>query len=102
MRYIPLAFVALAGCASTQSVLNKEPTEVFASKNNAEFVANCIAKGNRSWPKVRADGSTVVLIKNNMYDAVSSAFVIWPDGDGSRVEYRRSFIAFGEQWRDCI
>jgi hypothetical protein len=97
-----LAFVLLAGCASTQAVLDKDPTYVLVSKQPPVAVASCIASRNDSHPEPRDDGSTVVLIKNNLYDAVSSAFVIWPDGTGSRVEYRRSFIAVGEQWRNCL
>lgn len=102
---IPLLVVAsicAASCASTQAVLNKEPSDTFASAKSPGVVASCIASRNNSTPMQQEDGSQVVLIKNNLYDAVSSAFTIRPEGKGSRVEYRRSFVALGESWKSCL
>lgn len=96
------ASVCLASCASTQTVLSKEPSDTFTSAKSPGVVASCIASRNSSTPMLQEDGSQVVLIKNNLYDAVSSAFTIRPEGKGSRVEYRRSFIALGESWKSCL
>ena len=46
----------------------------------------------------RPDGSKVVLIKNG-YGGVSLAFSIYPDGTGSRIEYRKKFGTVGGVWK---
>ena len=50
MRLVWVAFAAsaLAGCASTQTVLSKEPTEVFHSKDSVNTVAFCLANKNNT------------------------------------------------------
>lgn len=92
---------SLAGCASTQKVLDKEPTEVFRSDKSQNEVAFCLANKNNTNAMDRDDGSKVVLIKNG-YGGVSLAFTIWPDGDGSRVEYRKQFGTIGGIWKQCL
>ena len=92
---------SLAGCASTQKVLDKAPTEVFRSDKSQNEVAFCLANKNNTGPLERDDGSKVVLIKNG-YGGVSLAFTIWPDGDGSRVEYRKQFGTIGGIWKQCL
>jgi len=42
-----------------------------------------------------------VLIKNG-YGGVSMAFSVYPDGTGSRIEYRKKFGTIGGIWRQCI
>lgn len=91
----------LAGCASTQTVLDKDPTEVFHSEKSQNEVAFCLANKNNTGALERDDGSKVVLIKNG-YGGVSLAFTIWPDGDGSRVEYRKQFGTIGGIWKQCL
>lgn len=97
---VVLAF-AVAGCASTQSVLNKEPTEVFFSENSPNEVAFCLADKNSTNAFDRDDGSKVVLIKNG-YGGVSMAFTVFPDEKGSRVEYRKQFGTIGGIWKQCL
>ena len=92
---------SLAGCASTQKVLDKAPTEVFRSDKSQNEVAFCLANKNNTGALERDDGSKVVLIKNG-YGGVSLAFTIWPDGDGSRVEYRKQFGTIGGIWKQCL
>lgn len=93
--------LALAGCASTQTVLDKEPTEVFYSTNSQNEVAFCLANKNNTSALDRDDGSKVVLIKNG-YGGVSLAFTVYPDPKGSRVEYRKQFGTIGGIWKQCI
>lgn len=102
-RLVAYAVVALAlqGCASTQKVLDKAPTEVFKSDKNASDVAFCLANKNNTAALDRGDGSKVVLIKNG-YGGVSMAFTVFPDGTGSRVEYRKQFGTIGGIWKQCI
>jgi hypothetical protein len=94
-------FATLAACASTQTVLNESPTQVFHSKDSATKVAFCLANKNNTAALDQEDGSKVVLIKNG-YGGVSMAFSVYKDGDGSRSEYRKKFGTIGGIWRQCI
>jgi len=96
-----LASVALAGCASTKEVLNKEPKQVYHSEKSADEVAFCLANKNNTSPMPRDDGSRVVLIKNG-YGGVSMAFSVFPEGNGSRIEYRKQFGTIGGVWKQCV
>ncbi|WP_317152622.1 hypothetical protein [Sphingopyxis indica] len=96
-----LLAIALAGCASTQTVLSKAPTEVYHSDKSQNEVAFCLANKNNTGALERDDGSKVVLIKNG-YGGVSLAFTIWPEGEGSRIEYRRQFGTIGSIWKQCV
>lgn len=96
-----LLAVALQGCASTNKVLSKSPTEVFKSEKSADEVAFCLANKNNTAPMPRDDGSRVVLIKNG-YGGVSMAFTVYPDGKGSRIEYRKQFGTIGGIWKQCV
>ncbi|EIZ79150.1 hypothetical protein WSK_2337 [Novosphingobium sp. Rr 2-17] len=95
------AGLSLAGCASTQKVLSKEPTEVFHSAKSQNEVAFCLANKNNTSPMERDDGSKVVLIKNG-YGGVSLAFSVFKEDTGSRVEYRKQFGTIGGIWKQCI
>jgi hypothetical protein len=91
----------LSGCASTGTVMSKEPTEVFQSDRSVSAVSFCLANRNNVPVLDRPDGSKVVLIKNG-YGGVSLAFSIYPEGEGSRIEYRKEFGTFGGQWKKCV
>jgi hypothetical protein len=91
----------LAGCASTQTVLSKPATQVFHSADSATKVAFCLANKNNTAALDQEDGSKVVLIKNG-YGGVSMAFSVYPDGTGSRIEYRKEFGTIGGIWKQCI
>lgn len=92
----------LSACASTQTVLNKEPTEVFFSEDSVNEVAFCLANKNNVNALDQDDGSKVVLVKNG-YGGVSLAFTIFPNGEnGSRIEYRRQFGTVGAVWKQCV
>jgi hypothetical protein len=93
--------VTLTACASTQAVLDKPATEVFHSTTSAREVAFCLANKNQTTAMERDDGSRVVLLKNG-YGAVSLAFSVFPEGDGSRIEYRKEFGTVGGIWKQCI
>lgn len=103
MRYSILlaATLVLASCASTQTVLDKEPTEVFYSEKSQNEVAFCLANKNNTSALDRDDGSKVVLIKNG-YGGVSLAFTVYPDPKGSRTEYRKQFGTIGGIWKQCV
>ena len=96
-----LAFVSLAGCASTETVLSEPVTQTFHSTDTQTKVAFCLANKNNTAALDREDGAKVVLIKNG-YGGVSMAFSVYPDGNGSRIEYRKKFGTIGGIWRQCI
>jgi hypothetical protein len=96
-----LSFVTLAGCASTETVLSEPVTQTFHSTDSQTKVAFCLANKNNTAALDREDGSKVVLIKNG-YGGVSMAFNVYPDGSGSRIEYRKKFGTIGGVWRQCI
>lgn len=96
-----LVGLSLAGCASTQKVLEMPPTEVFHSKTSANEVAFCLANKNSAAAMDRDDGSKVILIKNG-YGGVSLAFSVFPEGSGSRIEYRKKFGTIGGIWKQCV
>ena len=91
----------LSACASTETVLNKPVTQTFHSTDSATKVAFCLANKNNTAALDREDGSKVVLIKNG-YGGVSMAFSVYPDGAGSKIEYRKQFGTIGGIWRQCI
>lgn len=91
----------LAGCASTQKVLDMKPVEVFHTERSQNEVAFCLANKNLTNVLDRDDGSKVVLLKNG-YGGVSLAFTIRKEGTGSAVEYRRAFGTIGGVWRQCV
>lgn len=105
MRMMALTVVGVAtvvgGCASTEKVLQKPPTEVFRTEKSVQEVTFCLANKNNTAALEKPDGSRVVLIKNG-YGGVSLAFSVFPDGTGSRIEYRREFGTIGGIWKQCV
>jgi hypothetical protein len=93
--------LGLAGCASTQTVLSKAPTEIYHSTHTVKEVAFCLGNKNNVSTLERDDGSRVVLLKNG-YGGVSLAFSIFPEGEGSRIEYRKEFGTIGGIWKQCV
>ncbi len=100
MRYL-LLLPLLAGCASTQTVLSKEPTEVFNSTKTQNEVVFCLANKNNVPALDQDDGSKVILLKNG-YGGVSLSFTVFPAEKGSRIEYRRQFGTVGAKWKQCL
>lgn len=96
-----ISTVALSGCASTEKVLSKPVTETFYSEKSATDVVFCLANKNNTGALDRGDGSKVVLIKNG-YGGVSMAFTVFPNGTGSKIEYRKEFGTIGGIWKQCI
>lgn len=93
--------LALAGCASTQTVLDKPATETFHSTKSQNEVAFCLANKNNVGALDRDDGSKVILVKN-IYGAVLLAFAVFPEGTGSRIEVRKQIGAIGAIWKQCV
>lgn len=93
--------LGVSGCASTEKVLGKAPTEVFHSTKSQNEVAFCLANKNHTAALDRDDGSKVVLIKNG-YGGVSLAFNVYAEGTGSRTEYRKQFGTIGGIWKQCV
>lgn len=93
--------ISASGCASTQEVLGEPVTETFHSLDTPNKVAFCLANKNNTAALDQDDGSKVVLIKNG-YGGVSLAFTVFPEGTGSRIEYRKKFGTVGGIWKQCV
>lgn len=91
----------LSACASTEKVLGEPVTETFHSSEAPTAVAFCLGNKNNVPALDRPDGSKVVLIKNG-YGGVSMAFSIYPEGTGSRIEWRKKFGTIGGIWKQCV
>lgn len=91
----------VSACASTQTVMSRPADMVYHSDKSANEVAFCLANKNNTAALDRDDGSKVVQIKNG-YGGVSMAFAVYPEGKGSRIEYRKAFGTIGGIWRQCI
>lgn len=84
-----LSLALTTGCATTNSVLAKEPEEIIRVAQPPQEVAQCLSKSNNRRTIERADGALVVRIRDG-YGGVDRAFSIYPDGAGSKVEVRKS------------
>lgn len=93
--------VALTGCASTQKVLDGPITQTFNSTKSANEVVFCLANRNNVPVLEKDNGSKVILIKNG-YGGVSMAFTVYPNGTGSRIEWRKKFGTIGGAWKRCV
>jgi len=95
------AALLVGGCASTAEVLQEPATQTFHSSQSANEVAFCLANKNATSALQRDDGSRVILIKNG-YGAVSMAFSVFPEGTGSRIDWRKKFGTVGGIWKQCV
>ena len=96
-----VALSLVAGCASTQTVMNKPVTGVYHSDKSQKEVAFCLGNKNNVAVLDKDDGSKVVLLKNG-YGGVSMVFTVFADGTGSRTEYRLQFGTIGGAWKQCV
>jgi hypothetical protein len=85
-----IATLALAGCASTQSIVAQDATAVYHSSRHPADVAFCLGSKYSVPVYDGADGAKIVAIKNWL-GATAAAMSVYPDGEGSRVEYNRSY-----------
>lgn len=99
MKYAPLLMLALGGCATTSTQMTREPSETVRSTKSAEGVAACIANKNGTNVETGEDGGRMIRIKNG-YGGVGMIFAVYPDGEGTRVEIRKSGIAVARH-RQC-
>lgn len=82
--------VALAGCASTQQILSKEPDSVFHSAKPVDEVAACIAQRNGATVREAQDGAKFIQIKNG-FQGITIMFKLRPEGEGSRIELTKFY-----------
>jgi hypothetical protein len=81
--------------------MSKAPKQEFHSEKSPKEVAFCLANKNNVASLERDDGSRVVLIKNG-YGGLAMAFTVFPEGTGSRIEYREEFGLIGAVWKQCV
>ncbi len=99
MRHLIPMFFLLAGCSSTQQTLSEAPREVIQSDLSQTEAVFCLADRNRVAPLERDDGSQIVSVRA---PAGAMVFTVRPEGEGSRIEVRRSGTIVGVRWRNCF
>lgn len=99
--FVAMVAISVTGCASTSKVLSKSPTAEYHSPHTVNEVAFCLANKNNTSALEKDDGSKVVLLKNG-YGGVSLAFSVFPEPQGSRIEYRKEFGTIGGTWKKCV
>ncbi|WP_129586286.1 hypothetical protein [Sphingomonas montana] len=88
---LPALGLAVAGCTSVNAILAKEADEVFHSKLSSQQVADCFEQANNFGVIERPDGARVAQFRNG-YGGIVKLFSIYPEGTGSRIEARHSFV----------
>lgn len=104
MRRFTIAAVAalsLSGCASTQDVLSRAPSQVLSSDKNYLDVAACIGDLNNMPVQERGDGSRVIAVKA-MAGNVGAVYTVKPNGTGSTVELRQPGIMDVSKFKRCL
>lgn len=96
-----LAALSLSGCASTQDVLSREPSQVLSSDKNYLDVAACIGDLNNMPVQERGDGSRVIAVKA-MAGNVGAVYTVKPNGSGAIVELRQPGIMDVSKFKRCL
>lgn len=99
--WLAVSTALLTGCASTKEVLAGPVTQTFHTEKTPNEVAFCFANKDGSPALDQPDGSKVVLMKNG-YGGVGFSYSIYPEGTGSRIEYRHKFGPNIIAWRQCV
>ena len=84
-----IAIIALTGCASTQSIMERAPNEVLTSTKAQADVAFCLGNRNNAPVYELGNGDKVIQVKS-LVGVVGVSFVVKKDGEGSIVEVRKA------------
>lgn len=93
------AALAVSGCASTQTVLGREPMDVVHSPVPVEQVVFCLQNKFDAAP-LEKDGAKIFLHKTN-FGVVASSLSVRPEGNGSMIELRRGSTPAYGAFRSC-
>lgn len=102
-----VAVLLLCGCSSIDDQLKTPVDETLHSEKSASEVANCLLDyntGTLEEYKYGADSSYFIVWWNNPYSGgVALSFVVWPEGNGSRIEVRNTGVVPGLYYSDtCL
>ncbi len=102
MRYIPLAFTLLAGCASVGDLQSSEPDRSGQSTKPIDEVSRCIAYKSAAAPITNEAGHPVFIMTNG-YGAPLATITLIGNDAGTKIEVRQANgIVQTGFWRDCI
>lgn len=91
MRYLPLAFLALAGCTMSASGLSKtEVEQTLTSTKSPQAFATCAAETMIGNPQLRGEGDHYWILRMNGYGVPTARWDFTATGTGSRAELRSS------------
>lgn len=96
---ITAAALALTGCASTQTVLDRAPMDTVHSPVPVEKVVFCLQNKFGMNP-LEQDGAKVFLNKTP-FGVVASSLSVRPEGQGSVIEIRRGSTPGYAAFRRC-
>lgn len=93
--------IALSGCASTQDVLTRAPSEVLTSDKHYIDVAACIGDLNNMPVQERSDGSRVIAVKA-LTGNVGTVYTVKQHGTGATVELRQPGSMDISKFKRCL
>lgn len=100
-RLITLSLIILTGCTSTMQTMDGAPNDTLFSDKPPQVVAFCIANKNETHVSEGPNGERIVMIKND-FGGLSMMFSVFPNNDGSRIEFRKNFGMIGVAWKQCL
>lgn len=95
-----LTLLMAASCTTPQEMAQLPPI-VFHSSEPVPDATYCLARENQATSEEKSDGSRHIDAKN-MYGRPALMFDVYPEGSGSRVEYRRAKNTIGGTWKRCL
>lgn len=101
VAFTAIACLAVAGCASTQDVLSRAPSDTLTSDKNYIDVASCIGDLNNVPVQERSDGSRVIAVKA-LAGNVGAVYTVKQSGSGSIVELRQPGMMDISKFKRCL
>lgn len=102
IRYIPLVFVLLAGCASVADLQTSSVDREGVSPKPIADVTRCLSFLMAEAPITDAAGNTMFIMKNGYQSPVATVTVL-PFDSGTKIQVRQAngLVQTGA-WRDCL
>jgi len=102
MKYAPLAFVLLAGCASVADLQLSSVDREDVSPKSVDEVSRCLAFQMAEAPITDEAGNPMFIMKNG-YQAPVATVTLLPFNGGTKVQVRQAngLVQTGG-WRRCL
>jgi|TARA_R110002049_G_scaffold3488_4_gene26101 outer membrane biogenesis lipoprotein LolB len=102
MKFLPLAFLLLAGCASVADLQMSSVDREDISQKPIEEVSRCLAYQMAEAPITDENGNTMFIMKNG-YQAPIATVTLIPFEGGTKIQVRQAngMVQTGG-WRKCL